>query len=532
MKKRLSFLIAFVLILTICHSALSANYTLPEKMYNQLSIGSGLKGSFMITSEGEKFNTPFIRQITDAEFSIRGISSGKDLHYYIFQQPEDDQQTAVNELYRKDGIYYFRSDMVQGTILAFPTLSQILDFVFPANGDNPSSSSFISSILTLPDEERKEKWDPVLNRYQKELEMWLADFTVQADSVKLDNGTSALDLSYNIPVNKINEQIITIFSEFTKDAELSELLSSIMTDTEKNIYCNENLMYFYQDALKALDLQESVMMNKRVSAMGDLLRFSVKLPLNQSITGFASICIDMVDQLTVYTLEGNEKLYSLAIPEIESFSQTSYNLSVWFACINQNDNESVIPDMAFRADITKTNEVHDDENEKSHETDHFHIVLERDTKYLPVNIDLAALPDAEDLILDVDLHYSSKYAQNSATTLDITADILSGDSAMHISGKLKTAAPWLFMPFDIIDPVYTNVDIKDVIEPYFTDWISNAASIIRHISDSPENSSESAEEKDLQADTEQKEMENAPADSSPDAETDPLHTAEDEKDNH
>ena len=148
MKKKIMALIALLLAL-ITGTCQAANYTLPEKMSNQLAIGSGLKGTFIITAEGEKFRTPFLEAVTDAEFSLRGISSDKDFHYYVFQSDEQENQSAVSELYRKDGICYFRSDMVQGKILSLPTLGQYLDVLFPATGENGSSSSFVSKILSL-----------------------------------------------------------------------------------------------------------------------------------------------------------------------------------------------------------------------------------------------------------------------------------------------------------------------------------------------------------------------------------------------
>ena len=88
MKRKL-FMLLIILLVMITGSVSAANYTLPEKMYNQLSIGSGLKGSFVITTEGEKYDTPFLNQVTDAEFYIRGIKSGNDLHYYLFQKMLD-----------------------------------------------------------------------------------------------------------------------------------------------------------------------------------------------------------------------------------------------------------------------------------------------------------------------------------------------------------------------------------------------------------------------------------------------------------
>ena len=83
MKKGLvAFLVTLIFLIGTCQAA---SYTLPEKMHNQLAIGSGLKGTFHVSAEGDKFDTPFLKAVTDADFSLRGITSGKDLHYYLFQ---------------------------------------------------------------------------------------------------------------------------------------------------------------------------------------------------------------------------------------------------------------------------------------------------------------------------------------------------------------------------------------------------------------------------------------------------------------
>jgi hypothetical protein len=58
-----------------------------------------------------------------------------------------------------------------------------------------------------------------------------------------------------------------------------------------------------------------------------------------------------------------------------------------------------------------------------------------------------------------------------------------GNSSLHFDGKVKTAAPWLFMPFEVIDPIQTGTGKDAVLESYFIDWICNASSIIHHIED-------------------------------------------------
>lgn len=535
MKKRIIALIVLMIIL-VTGTCSAATYTLPEKMYNQLAIGSGLKGTFTVTAEGEKFKTPFMESVTDAEMYIRGIRSGEDMHYYVFQSNEKEEQSAFSELYRKDGVYYFRSDMVQGKVLQFPIASQIIEFFFPAKGENGSASSFIANILALPEAVRKDKWDPVLLRYQKELEMWLADFTVTADTAKMENGLSALDFTYEIPFGSVIDEIVTLYGRFTSDAEVTALLDTVMSAEEKAVYVNGNLLYFYLEALKSLNIDRPVRMSKRVSAMGELLRFSLELPLDEKTSGYNGLKIEKVDQLTVFTLTKTGEIMVAAVPEMAKLKQTSYEQPVWIARIGENEAGKENKNFALRIDIKKTNEVYE-KDEKTHEINHYDVTATQDTSYLPEDADLTALPEFVPASLSLDLHYSSKYAQNSATTLEVNAEFLQGDNKMQVTSKLKTAAPWLFRPFELLDPILVGTDKNSVLIPYMADWVSNARSIIRHTDgeaeQEPAQESETAPDAETSPETEeesdgQQETEPLPDETEPDAETAPLEEPEQE----
>ena len=499
MKKKLLSLIALMLVLItgICQAA--NNYTLPEKMYNQLAIGSGLKGIFTVTTEGEKFKTPFLNAISDAEFSIRGISSGKDLHYYVFQSDDKEQQSAMTELYRKDGLYYLKSDMVPGKILTFPTVTQVLDGVFPAEGENEKASSFAGKILSLTEEERKENWDPVFAKYQNQLEIWIADFADEPDIIKMESGTSAVEFNYVIPMEKVKDRIISLYRSILSDKKATALLQSVMTKKERKIYLNKNLVYFYREALDSLMLDKPVRISKRVTALGDLISFRMELPLDERSTGWQSLDIEQIKELTVYTLKKTGNVTVLAVPSMDSLKAVSYEQSIWYANVKTDaTKEEQEKNRSIRIDIKKTNEFHE-QDEKNHETDHYTVKVTQDITYLPSDVDTALLPDFDPIDMEIDLHYSSKYAQNSATTLEIGADIRSAGSSMNISATLKTAAPWLFMPFEVTDPIQVGADKKEVLDPYLTDWISNAASMIRHTADTPAEAEEETAEPDAEA---------------------------------
>ena len=533
MKKRLFTIIALILVLATC-TCQAADYTLPEKMYNQLAIGSGLKGSFSISSEGEMFDIPilkelfdtrFLRTVSDAEYNIRGIVSGKDLHYYVFQSNEQDQQKALSELYRKDGIYYFRSDMVQGKILEFPVKSAYIEQFIPSGGENISPASFITNILSVSEQDQKEKWDPVFTRYQNELEMWLAGFAVGAETVKLANGFSALDFSYEIPMEEVNKQIVALFEAFASDPEVSALLDTVMTQEEKALYVNPNLVYYYKDALNSFDMDKKLKMSKRVSAMGEVLSFGLELPLDEKSTGYDALRIESVSDLNVYILQSQKEVFIFGAPAKKNVQDASFDKSIWLAKVYKDTSEHKQEEnFSLRIDIKKTISEYkkgEGDDAKNHEEDQYDITVEKDLTYLPQDIDTGIIPEFAPVTASVNLHYSSKYAQNMATMLEIDAIVRQSESTLNIKGKLKTAAPWLFVPFDINDPIQVGTDKEKEIIPYITDWVSNAASIISHIS--PE---EPAQETSEENASDTSEMPQKDAGESASAETAPLDVEE------
>ena len=497
MEKRIIILLSIMLIFAI-GTCQAASYTLPEKMYNQLAIGSGLKGTFSIHAEGNRFRTEFVDAVSNADFSIRGILSEGDLHYYVFQTDEKEQQSAVSELYRKNGKYYFRSDLVQGRTISLPDISQFLDMIIPANGENGSSSAFVSKIITLSDEEKQEKWNPVLNRYQNDLELWLAEFTVNAETVKLENGFSAVDFSYEIPFEKVIEKIMDLTETVSKDAEASALLDTVMTAEEKRIYMNPNLLYFYKEALESSIIAAPIRLNRRVSAMGDMLSFSLDLPMHEESTGFQSILIEKIENKQVYTIRKTGEVYILAMPDLDSFQQSEYNQSVWLTCIHTDDSETEQNNFAVRADIQKTYETYDNDDE-SHEIQHYVINVQEDLEtHVPEDL-ISFIPEFEPIQITADLHYHSLYPQNAATVLEINAKMMTmqsvesdqessdkkeaikDNSSISLYAKeIKTAKPWTFMPFDVDGAEDTAAGNNDALKAYFQDWIKNASISIKH----------------------------------------------------
>lgn len=443
-----------------------------------MSIGSGLKGSFVITAEGDLTKEPFLKAVKDAEFSVRGMVSEHDLHYFIFQADASENQTGKTELYRKDGVYYLRSDMVQGTILTFPSWDRYLDSLFPAHGGNPAFTSALIAYISQTEADRDSKWEPTWTRYERMLEMWLADFTMQADVVKRDDGTTALNFSYEIPGEAIRNRIISLFEAFGTDPELQAQLDTVMTPEQKAVYANGQLGYYYSDLLSKMDWSRSVKLNKQVSSLGEVYSSGLSLPLDRKLTGYSDLFVEDRNGMTAYTLRSDEAVLSYACPNADN-KAGDFEGTYYFKRLSAgNTKEGLEGNLSLKADVTKTTKLYDDEEERSHQEEQYHIVLESVEDEDTAAFGLPAFDRAE---LDIGLHYYSKYAQNSATSLEVNAVWLQGANTLRAAGNFKTAAPWLFMPFEVTNPVLVSTELNDIrLTAYLADWISNAPSILHY----------------------------------------------------
>ena len=484
MKKLICLIIMLVLLssCSICH-AVTYSYTLPEKLQNQLFVGSGLNGSFRISADGEKFNTPLINAISDADISVMGIFTNSMFYGYLFQTDEQEQQTGRTEFERYNDVYYIRSDMMPGKILQLPTGTDLLEALFPARGENPGASSFIYRMLSVSDQSEKENWETVLLRYHKELEFWLAEYAVLWQSVKQDSELTA-DFTYRIPVSELKELIMKMMNEFTTDTELSTLLDSVMTQEQKALYMNRNLLYYYQDALNALDLQQDLVIYRRTSTLGKVVSSVIDLPLDEKITGFSLLSIDSHDGYTAYTLKSEDKAYILVLPDNKEEIEESWHRSFWYAQINRELGETELTkaNYAVKIDVQKTSETTEDENQKRHQNDRYTVNIQEDRTYIPEEFADISLTDTDPISIIIDLHYHSKYAQNSPTTLEFNADISQFESHLSVKGEVKTANSdkWVLNPFDVVDPFRIEINNMAPASSYLADWISNAASIIHH----------------------------------------------------
>lgn len=449
MKKTIwSWILIACLLLMIPGISCAVTYTLPEKLSRQLEIGSGLKGTFTLSAEGNAPWIPAIAPFAEAEVQVRGIASGDDWHYYLYQADEAENQWARSDFYLKDGTLYLRSDLLPGNEVYFlPPLDEALDQLTNPKDGNPSFASVAYHFAMLPSSLREEAWNPLLIRLEEELESWLTAYASEPYVRKLESGSSVMDLNYVIPADALRNHIVQLAEQLFGEDGFRSLASELMTDAQKELYLNPYLGYYYREAMQRLKLDFDISYSRTVSTMGETLSSQIELPLDEETTGFTALTLHNEDGRTTVTLRNSQQTLILAFYPDQDLKRDG-KMTCFMALLPEEDAKEGQSARSLRLDFVYQHEESTDEEERSHETDVYQLRMETDTSFLPEEFQTISLPESAPVAAEAKLHYYSKYAQSSPTTLEVEAHLESSDAQISLQGKFKSASPWVFAPFD------------------------------------------------------------------------------------
>ncbi len=496
-KKAIGVLLSIMLAMICAFPAVAAtDYTLPEKMSKQLSIGSGLKGQFTITAEGNSPLVLALEPFLNTELQMRGLTQEGESHYYIYQDNGDETQKGLTEFYVKDNQLYFRSDMLGDKVLCLPEMGALLNSMTKSSGENPAFASILLNVLLQGEEGRTNVWEPLTEKLTKKLELWIARFEVS--SARDSDDGAVVEINYTIPMGELKKEILSLLRDMRQDQEIRPVLEAVMTEEQREIYLNDNLDYFYTDAMNALKDDFDVVISRTVSTMGKEISSSIELPLDSTrFAGYTSMKIEAEDKTTALILKNDEQVLHIVTDDGLFPEKTDY-LTWWIMSYPNRETESASTNRsALRVRFSRTSETSTDVDGRDHQNDHYTLRGEGDTSRLPAEEEKASFPEADPFVLDVQLHYSSKNSQSSPTTLEITASLEMKDMKLGLNGSFKSASPWIFSPFDISGAQNLTEISENERNLMLAEWLASAGEQLSKTQNSSEkntNNEESREE--------------------------------------
>ncbi len=481
MRKILPFILCLIMVCTAVVSF--ADETLPpsEKIQRQMqNDGNGIKGSFRIDGNASAEENPLIAAVQGAEFDILRNASEDRWHLVAFQKDEQGQQINKTEIYQETAGLFLRSDFLPERVFQIPEAGDLISNSFSSAGKNPSVLSVMVSIASKTGAE-KAKWETAVQKYTSILETWLAGYAVTPELQRLADGTTKMKLIYVVPADDIRNEIVAMVKTAAEDPEMMALLAPEMTEEQRVIYLSAGLESYYNEALKSINLSGEMRFEKEVTTLGEMTGAGITLPLDPAVTGYQTLEIAGRNGQIGCTLTGDAGMIRLVIPEglTEATGQTGFegtgNLIRYSTAEDQKNGN-----LSLNFSIRKTFETYlDDETEKIHEIHNYTIAVSRDTQNLPEGLTDDEFPDFEPCSVEADFHFSSKAPQSSPVTLESVVSYTRGEMKITLSGKIKTAATWPFVPFATENAEPLNGMSQEDAGTALAEWIRNAAEQIQ-----------------------------------------------------
>lgn len=479
MKKTLCLILTVLMVLSFAAAACADSvYTLPEKMQKQLQVGSGLKGSFVIHGHvnGERY--PLLNALANTEFEIRGIRSGEDLHYYIYQPGENGALAARTELYRNGKSLYLRSDMLDAPAYLLPGVGHIADTFLHAEGENPSVFSDLVQILM----EGKINGNDAVNTelLEKQLEDWINRFPSERTILSSENSTPRLVQVFTIPMESVYNMVTDLVKLIAKTDTAMKVLRSFLTGEQIATYFTPDLAYYYKEAMDALDLEGNIVFSRTVSTMGEVLESSLSLPMSEKMTGFTSLMIRNDESRMNLQLTGKNGLLFVEAPLHFDPKAEVFEEEFRFVRVYGEETEKENLSLLIRAKKEHTAFADPEDESLTHETDRYTVHITRNTAMLPEGISEDRIPDYDETDAALEIHYYSKLKPSSKTTAEFTFSVKQGVYDLDATGSVNTDAPWAFTPFDVNGAADLSSCTKEDIKNLRDAWISKAAAVLSH----------------------------------------------------
>ena len=215
-----------------------------------------------------------------AELEVRAIQKDGRTQYRLYALKGEDM-VGLTRLFSENNTVYLASDLLPDTILRLSTGGDLINLLTGGReGDAPNWYSAAEKLLNIPESTWKEKWAPVMERYEKELEMWLETFA-SAPSVKRDGDTATVLARYDVTSDGLKAQMKAMWHEALADEELQTLLVDQLTEAQRLAYMNPGLQWYYDALVDSLQLGDGVVLEREMTTKGEVVASSVTLPLDK-----------------------------------------------------------------------------------------------------------------------------------------------------------------------------------------------------------------------------------------------------------
>lgn len=493
MMKRILCILMCLLMLMSCAAAEAGNT--PVSIFRKQFIvgGFGFGGTVYVSASGVAPWLDVILPFTGAKLQLRAIgeSQGEKIDQVggndrwqakMYTKDAQGEVQGLTYLYGDAQAMYLKSDLLPDTLLTAPVQDvhipyQLVDQEFlslltafdpmglmvPQADGNVEAYSALAALAQISEEEWASAWEPVLEKYYTEIDMWLSAYGA-APEVSGATGNLTMKNVYRIPAEDLKAEAKYMIGLMMYDYELQALLVPHFTDEQRALYLNPSLVYFYEHCIDLLPLTGSIYLEREVTAMGETIGTSVSMPvpaLPEEITApvseklaevFALPYNDILKDVQSFSYQkaGGDVSIGIASPSRtisfivdENVSNAETQQVEGFVRITPAPGNDEAP-LSAAFTYKTSHRIWEDDEWVMHEDNSLYFSIEPDTSLMDADDPFrSSYIDFPALLLDATFNYSQQTdMEGRPVKLAVEIRTVLPDAEVSISASLKTAEKW------------------------------------------------------------------------------------------
>lgn len=468
---------AVMALMMLCTCAMAESYDgLTEKARLQMERGSGLKGSFTLTAEGEGEWLAAAKALNGADIQVRNIRNGS-VYECLLYVAQGENQLAETTLYIGDDYATLTSALLPEVAVQLQAGEQLMHMLF--SGDVAESvPTWYSGALNIAGVDKTvwvNEWEKALAPYMNDLEVWMLSYSATPEMTEED-GHTIMHMRYDIPAEAVKAQIISMIEKMTADETLKALMAAQLTEEQLATYFSAQMVPFYKAAVNLLPLQGSIVMERAITTLGENLSASITLPLPPSKAGWKTLRIAEENNTVTCTAAGEDRNVQLSWQN----NPEGTNEVIWRDIPAEPTEENKAT--SLRIALNKMSEKTQDEDGRAHEKIDWTLEIADDLSHLDADDATCAYYAVTDpLKVTLALHMSSKNSNSSPTTIEISASVTKPDGVLTVAGQLKTSSPWVVgaanVPADALDLMTMDSDALSKLAEDYVAALAKALSV-------------------------------------------------------
>ena len=477
MKRFLSLVLGLMMLLSGAFASelnLSYDLTVAEKLYMQVSDGSGFSGTMQLETRSIADDSVIMSIPFEWDY-IHVLAHGlvEEEHRASLILKDGDEVAATTYLQYKDQLLRFQSSLCGDSwyeLSAAPAVvSGVNAEVGQLEGGVALSGEELAKSLGLPPGMLRflpvvfsslapadDNMPLLLDRFLTKVDIWLEGHRTSADIGKLDDGTGTIRFSYNISPANVKAQLKQMIVDLLSDAAVVKKLGEYYGPEVAAVFLNPSWQPYYLGVVDDLPLQENLTIDRTVAFTGETLNLSLSLPYVDPVMGDCVLTYyrelgEDQQPLNQITIETENRTVSLEYMEYSSLTDVSVMQGTISSLPAENagDQQAVPPlAVAFVLRVEESNS----KNEEGYliQNLNYQLNLAPDQESGIEN-----LQDFEPLTIELAAEFSSKAPDKAAT--QITASLaFYGENAetktvLHFQGKTRVKWTPAELPKEIVN---------------------------------------------------------------------------------